>query len=164
MHPSVVAYACEMAAEHGPFASVLDVGSYDDKGAAAEGDGSLRGVFDGDYVGVDIRSGPGVDLVADASRLPFRSGSFDLVASTEMLEHDLRPWVSVADMARVSSRVLMLTARGYDGRGYYPIHGVRDVWRFSLDAMRILVADTGMRVADVRADPDYPGVFLTAVR
>jgi 2-polyprenyl-6-hydroxyphenyl methylase/3-demethylubiquinone-9 3-methyltransferase len=40
-------------------------------------------------------------VAADALRLPFASGSFDLVVSSEMLEHLARPEKAIAEAARV---------------------------------------------------------------
>jgi len=43
---------------------------------------------------VDCRPGPGVNLVADARQLPFQTGFFDCVVSTEALEH-AKDWRAV---------------------------------------------------------------------
>ena len=45
------------------------------------------------YVGIDIVDGTGVDVICDAERLldRFQVGSFDVVVSTELLEH-VRDW------------------------------------------------------------------------
>jgi len=40
------------------------------------------------YIGVDWRPGPNVDLISLAHEVPFRSGFFDMVVSSSMLEHD----------------------------------------------------------------------------
>lgn len=139
--------------------AVLEVGSYDVNG-------SVRPLFAGpSYVGVDMRAGPGVDRVVNANSLPFPDATFDVVISTEMLEHDTRPWRSVAEMARVlrDGGTLILTARGYDERGCYEIHdSPGDYWRFTVKGFAEMVADAGLTVLDARKDPTDPGVFLTA--
>jgi len=40
-----------------------------------------------DYVNVDLRSLPGVDVLADAHRMPFEPASLDEVASSHLVEH-----------------------------------------------------------------------------
>ena len=160
MHTSVMSYVERWVdelgiAEH----STLEVGSYDVNG-------STRQFFSGAYVGVDMREGPGVDKVAVASDLPFADCAFDVVVSTEMLEHDTRPWRSVAEMARVLSvgGYLILTARGYDQRGCFPIHDYPDDnWRFSVNAARELLLDAGLEVIDCEPDPQDPG-FVSVAR
>ncbi len=85
--------------------------------------------------------------------------------STEVLEHCPRPWLFVAELARVLrlGGTLLLTARGYDERGCYPVHEhPRDYWRFSAGSMSLLAEDAGLYRIDVIADPDYPGFFLIA--
>ena len=63
-----------------PPANVLELGSYNVNG-------SVRTMFlTGRWHGVDIRTGPGVDEVADARDYD-GSEQYDLVVTTEMLEH-----------------------------------------------------------------------------
>lgn len=51
--------------------------------------GTLRDLFvESDYVGVDIMSGPNVDVVSPIHEVPLADASFDTVVSAEMLEHD----------------------------------------------------------------------------
>ncbi len=72
---------------------VIEVGALDFNG-------SLRSYIESlgprEYVGVDREAGPGVDQVCDAAVLAERFGpaSFDLLVSTEMLEH-VRHWRDV---------------------------------------------------------------------
>ncbi len=95
------------------FASVLDVGCSegyfmkviaDRRGAEVWGiDISTEGLVKAREVyGQPVAS-------ADAHRLPFADGSFDLVMSTETLEHVLDPEVMVAEMKRVARRHILVT-------------------------------------------------------
>lgn len=160
MHESVRAFVAEQVAEkHLADLSVLEVGSYNVNG-------TVRDLFTGRYAGVDMRDGPGVDTVARSDALPFPASEFDVVVSTEMLEHDQRPWLSVAEMARVlrPGGHLLLTCRGYDGRGCFPVHDYPDDhWRFTVSSVRLLLTDAGL-VADVIEDPQAPGVFAAATK
>ena len=58
---------------------------------------------DSNYLGTDMRTGPGVDQVADAEKLPFTNGSLDLVLCLETLEHAKKPWLVAAEIERVVS-------------------------------------------------------------
>ena len=63
----------------------LEVGSRDVNG-------TLRTTFSGiskEYVGIDLFDGPGVDVVMDVNNLgnQFPTKQFDVVLSTEMIEH-----------------------------------------------------------------------------
>lgn len=182
MHPTVLRYVAaklaERATHHGPLDhrhDVLEVGSYDVNG-------SVRPLFPtaSRYVGVDIVGGPGVDRVYDGLRLPFSASGFDVVVSTEMLEHCARPWRIVAEMARVvrPGGLVILTARGWvvtkrwlDSAGVevgevatFGYHNPPDLWRYSGEAMRELALDAGLVVLDVTQDGLVPGWFLTAVK
>lgn len=66
--------------------SVLEIGSYDVNG-------SVRQFFSGaDYVGVDLCTGPGVDVVGDGHSVDFGVDRFDLSISCECFEHNPQ-WV-----------------------------------------------------------------------
>lgn len=82
---------CRTKFEVRPEDRVLEVGSYNHNG-------TIRGLFSASntYVGVDIISGPCVDIVGNINDENFRNtlletyGGFDIVVSTETLEHT--PW------------------------------------------------------------------------
>ncbi len=64
---------------------------------------NLRPLFPGsEYIGTDMQKGIGVDIVADATKLPFEDKSFDLVLCLETLEHAERPWEIVNEIERVT--------------------------------------------------------------
>ncbi|WP_460255386.1 class I SAM-dependent methyltransferase [Acidiphilium sp. MT5] len=64
-----------------------------DKVAAARAAGLLRvnlgcgHIMAVDYINVDMRDLPGVDVVADVSNLPFEPGTIDEIASSHLIEH-----------------------------------------------------------------------------
>ena len=141
--------------------SVLDVGSCDVNG-------TVRAIVEqlgaSTYVGVDIADGPGVDVVCSAEGLieRFGSESFDVVLTTEMLEH-VRDWRTVVHNLKGVLRpggILVLTTRS---RGF-PFHGYpADYWRFELSDMSTIFSDMDLEAlqSDVAASP---GVFLRARR
>jgi SAM-dependent methyltransferase len=53
------------------------------------------------WVGLDVQSGGGVSVVADAHRLPFEDGIFDVVYSLQVFEHLSRPWDAMREVVRV---------------------------------------------------------------
>ena len=110
----------------------LEVGSFDVNG-------TVDSIFRGQYWGVDKRHGPGVDQVADGENLPFSAGSYDVVVSTETLEHVERPWRFVSEMARVCK-----------SGGAFPEHDVpHDYWRFGDGALDVLLLDAGLRIEEL---------------
>jgi SAM-dependent methyltransferase len=159
MHASVMAWVAGKVSERGlAGGTVLEVGS-------RIVNGSPRSLFDGEYVGVDMQAGDGVDVVCRADRLPFASGVFDTVVSTETLEHDPYFWKSVVEMARVlrPGGTLLVTARGIG----YPHHDFpSDYWRFTVDAFLTLFDFAGLESLEVIPDPSlrHPGVFGAAVK
>lgn len=74
---------------------ILEVGSYIENG-------SVRDYFSGyaNYLGVDWRPGPGVDLVLQAKDLGTLGRKFDVVVSASMLEHDAEWRLSIPSMVK----------------------------------------------------------------
>ena len=85
------------------------------------------------YVGVDLQSGAGVDVVVHRiSQLPFAADSFDVVVTSSCFEHDAMFWVTFLEICRV------LKAGGYlyvnaPSKGEYHRYPI-DAWRFFPDA------------------------------
>jgi len=97
--------------------------------------GSMRDIlteYASDYIGVDLFDGPGVDVVCNVASLTdtFAHQSFDLVVSTEMLEHCLGWQDALYQMASVLRQdgLLLITTRspGFELHDYPSDH-----WRFS---------------------------------
>jgi SAM-dependent methyltransferase len=76
---------------------VLEIGSYDVNG-------SMRDLFRNasDYVGVDLKDGPGVDRVAYGHEVEEPDGSFDAVVSGECFEHDPHYIATFTNMIRLT--------------------------------------------------------------
>src|SRR4051794_20245516 len=79
---------------------VLEVGAYQVQGQ--EGLADLRPLFPGRaYLGVDVRPGPGVDLVADVEALPQADASVGTVLALDTFEHVPHFWHGFAEVRRV---------------------------------------------------------------
>lgn len=153
MHDSVMAWVATQVVTHQlAKRDTLEVGSLNVNG-------SVRSLFRGPYTGVDMRAGPGVDQVALAAELPFPDASFDVVVSTEMLEHDPSPWLSMAEMGRVlkAGGHLLLTTRG---NGFGEHNEPSDFWRFMPAARQRLLEMAGCRLVSMALDPEVPGIFV----
>ena len=159
MHESVMAFGrAHLRSDDVRGKRVLEVGSMDING-------SLRAHVEllgpASYVGVDFLAGAGVDVVCDAGDLVWRFGehSFDVVISTEMLEHaeDWRGAITAMKRVLVPGGLIVLTARG-PGMG---LHGYPHDWhRFTVDDVRQIFDDFQIDVLE--ADPQSPGVLLRA--
>lgn len=130
--------------------------------------GTVRDFFSGgEYVGVDVTAGNGVDRVEDCERLSDPDAQWSVVISTEALEHVRRPHIAVNEMARIAApgAHIILTARGYDNRGCWEVHSwPNDVTRFSALGMQTLAEDAGLTVLEITTDPEGPGFFLHAIK
>lgn len=159
MHPSVLTWIAERLPllDH---PRVVELGSYNVNGSIRPLVAVLKPV---EYVGVDLRQGPGVDVVGDVCSgiLADRHGQFDLVLSTETLEH-VQSWpLFVGEMKRLArpGGELLLTCRG-PGFQLHDYPG--DYWRFTTEILATAFA--GCELLDLRDDPEAPGVFLHARR
>jgi SAM-dependent methyltransferase len=77
---------------------VLEVGSKD-YGSTV----SFRDLYGGEYVGLDLEAGKGVDVVADLSAGlgGLSEGHFALVICCSVLEHTATPWIVAQNLTRL---------------------------------------------------------------
>ena len=141
--------------------SVLEVGALDVNGSPRT---VLQALAPASYVGVDLVEGPGVDLVCAAESLidEFGSKAFDVVVTTEMIEHvgDWRLVVSNLKHVLAPNGLLLLTTRSLG----FPYHEYpNDYWRFQPSDMRIIFSDFEIDRID-EDDAESPGVFVAARR
>jgi SAM-dependent methyltransferase len=159
VHESVLIFGVEALAVVDIRAkSVLEVGSMNVNGSLR---GHVLSLAPSCYVGVDFMAGDGVDVICNASFLEQRFGkdSFDVVISTEMLEHaeDWRSAISAMKSVLRPGGILLLTARGPG----FPLHGYPHDWhRFTVQDFRRMFAD--FEICVLKDDPQHPGVLLLA--
>ncbi len=139
---------------------VLEIGSSDINGGARK---FIEFWKPAGYIGVDIEEGSGVDVICDAEKLMeiFSEESFDVVFSTELLEHVLDPKMVISNMKRLCKRngTILLTTRSY-GFGFHPFP--YDFWRFELSDMQSIFSDC--KITDLEKDFSAPGVFVKVVK
>ena len=87
------------------------------------------------YIGIDLVGG---DCIASAENLPFKSEVFDVVLTTQVMEHIQNPTKAVAEIHRVLKKGghLFLSTHGI-----WEKHGKHDYWRWTDDGLRMLLSD-----------------------
>jgi SAM-dependent methyltransferase len=161
MHKSVLAWINTALTEEDIAGKrVLEVGSYNVNGSVRP---IITAYHPSEYLGVDQAAGPGVDEVLDCSALieTFGAGSWDVVVSTEMLEH-VRDWrACVRNLIHVVAPggLLVITTRS-PGFPYHPFP--EDHWRYPVAAFERILANARLDQLNVRPDPEAPGVFVKA--
>src|ERR1043166_7063408 len=89
-----------VAAELPIIGPVLEIGAF--QVADQEPMANLRPCFpDIEYIGTDIRPGPGVDRIEDARHLSFSNESIGTILMMETLEHVADPMRALAEVRRV---------------------------------------------------------------
>jgi SAM-dependent methyltransferase len=137
---------------------VLEVGSFNHNGGLRSYVESRNPAA---YVGTDITPGPGVDVICDAEKLQdkFEKHSFDIVISTEVIEHT-KNWPEVVSNMKNVCRpggIILVTTRS----GGFPVHNYpHDYWRYEKDDMAAIFADCKIAVLET----EVGGVFLKAIK
>jgi SAM-dependent methyltransferase len=136
--------------------TVLEVGSLDVNG-------SLQPIFKSwkpkKYVGADIEMGPGVDVVVSGEDLmtKFKPESFDVVISTETMEH-VRDWRKVISNLKAVCKpegTIVVTTRSL---GFFFHAYPYDFWRYEVADMKKIFEDC--TICKLESDPQNPGVFI----
>lgn len=162
MHAEALAYVAGQAQAHGPYKSVVELGSRDING-------SPRLLFPAAaYVGVDLEPGPGVDVVADA--VEWRpDGPVEAVLCLEVLEHATDPAALIEaawDALRPGGRLIVTAATdpraphsGHDGGPLQAGEWYCNVLPSQLALALDRFTDVEIEIDDARGD-----IYATAVR
>jgi SAM-dependent methyltransferase len=141
---------------------ILEVGSFQVEGQ--EEVSNLRSFFPGrEYQGIDVRPGPGVDLVADVEDLPFPTASVGTVLALNTFEHVPHFWRGLDEIYRVlrSDGVLLVSVPFYFHIHTYP----NDYWRFTPAALDIVLDRYPTRLIGCHGPKRRPlGVWAVAFR
>jgi SAM-dependent methyltransferase len=118
--------------------------------------------YGSNIINLDINFCKNIVVCADAENLPFKSSTFSLVISQEMLEHVRHPNQAILEMYRVLKR---------DGTLYCQIPFIvgfhsrpNDFWRFTREGMRELFSNCGFdcKEIEVAVGPAF-GFYRIAV-
>jgi SAM-dependent methyltransferase len=132
---------------------ILEIGSYQVIGQENVAD--LRTLFPGrPYLGVDIRAGRGVDLLANAEALPYAAGSIGTILAISTLEHVPHFWRAFDEMHRVlrPDGALLVACPFYFHRHAHP----NDYWRFTPEALEMLLASYPSKIIGYHGPPARP--------
>src|SRR5437870_9936609 len=115
---------------------IVEIGSY--QVAGQERLANLRALFPGrEYLGIDMRPGPGVDRVANVEQLPLLSGSVGTVLALNTFEHVKCFWRGLDEVHRVlrPDGVVILSTPFHFRIHEFP----HDYWRFTPTAYEALL-------------------------
>lgn len=145
---------CQLVAEHfdcpGP---VYEFGSYQVEGQVEYAD--LRSLFAGkEYVGCDMRPGPGVDRVEDVSAITLPDGVAGTVLCIETFEH-------VFEVRRAFDEVYRILKPGglfvITSPLNFRIHGYPDdYWRMTPNCLRRMLSSYDLRLTGFQGHYKFP--------
>jgi len=128
-------------AGQGNGARCIDIGSYNVNG-------SLRPMVEAagyEYIGVDIREGPGVDLVMpDPYHLPDQLGMIPLIVTSSCFEHCVNPWRLMDDVKSAMAPGALIIIQAPFNWQYHP--HPNDYYRFSHEGLAALCTEAGLEV------------------
>lgn len=136
---------------------VIEIGSLDINGSLRT---DIEKYEPKEYIGVDIKKGPGVDIICSVYDLVDKFGfeRFDLIISTELLEH-VKDWkIAIKNMKNILAKEgkIILTTRSYG----FPYHAFPyDFWRYEEEDIKRIFSDFRINVSMSDPTPNCPGVF-----
>lgn len=132
--------------------TVLDIGSYDING-------SCKSLFiDQVYTGADIEKGPNVDIVIKP--YDFGTTKYDVVISTNCLEHVEMPWewVKAFDKTVKKGGLICIITPINIGIHRFPV----DCWRIMPDGYEVLFTKVVKGYEILRNESNYGDCFFIA--
>jgi SAM-dependent methyltransferase len=128
--------------------------------------GSLRRIIEamepGEYLGIDIRHGPGVDLICRAEEVVGRFGRnhFDLVICTCVLEH-IREWrtavSALKQVCKPGGLILIIVPFCWSFHAY-----PSDYWRYAPNDLEEIFADC--EILNLDQDPTPQSLIYAKIR
>ena len=124
--------------------TIADVGSQNVNGTYR----SLFGRDGWQYVGFDEVEGDNVDIVLTPETLAEHRETFDVVISGQTLEHTLKPWQWIKDVASLANPGGMVWIIAPNTWAFHEFP--RDCWRIWPDGLRALFGEAGLDVVYCR--------------
>lgn len=157
MH-QLINYFVQAAAAELPLTDpVVEIGSFQVAGQEAMAD--LRPYFRGvEYIGTDMRPGPGVDRVEDVHHLSFADNSIGTILMLETLEHVANPMQALAEVRRVlrgNGTLILSTPFSWEIHNY-----PNDYWRLTPEAYNVLLEPIGPRLIGSIGPSKEPSTVL----
>lgn len=114
------------------------------------------------YTTFDMEAGAQIDIVGDALNPPFKDASFDTIVATQVLEHVEKPWIVVAQMARIlrSGGTCIITVPFLVPYHAYPT----DFFRYTKEGMESLLKNEGFTIIESGGYGNTLSVFGEMVR
>jgi len=99
------------------------------------------------YLNVEIKNGPGVDIVGEASKIPLRNCSVDLVSMFMVLEHLSEPYIALSECSRIlkNKSFLTLTTVQYWHKHDHP----NDYYRYTKNGLIYLLKKSGFQIKKI---------------
>ena len=141
-----------LVAQYASGAKTLEIGAY---GSPRYGRHFLN------KIGLDIRAGNGVDIVASVYELPFKDGEFDTVLCMSVLEHLEEPIRAIKEMRRVlKNGGTMIVSVPF----MFPIHDAPgDYWRFTKFGLQKLFSE-GWSIEKLTAETNTQEAFAVLLQ
>jgi SAM-dependent methyltransferase len=162
MRPNVRAFAEAAVAAFSPRGPVYEFGAY--QVAGQEAINNLRELFPGtQYIGCDLRPGPGVDRIEDLARLSIADATAGTILCLDTLEHVFECRRAVSEMIRVlRPGGLLIVSVPLD----FHIHDhPDDYWRLTPSCLARLLAPLAATVIGSQGPESYPhAVFGLGVK
>ena len=139
---------------------IIEIGSYNVNGTVKP---LIISLNPRKYVGVDIQTGPNVDILCDAEQLlsRFKRESFDGLISTELMEHVKNWQLVISNFKNIikPGGFIIITTRS---KGF-PLHNYpEDYWRYEEEDIRIIFSDFNTQT--IQRDSTSPGISIKTIK
>ena len=110
--------------------------------------------FELEYVGCDMRAGPGVDSLQNLHALDLPDNSVGTVICVDTIEHVEYPWLALSEIHRVLASPGMAIVTSVMN---FLIHGYpEDYWRFTPKGLESLLKPFDVSIVDYCGKEDFP--------
>ena len=124
-----------------------------------EGFADLRPLFPGrEYVGCDLREGPGVDEILSLHNIDLPFGSVGTVLCLDTLEHVEYPRLALSEIHRIlrPNGIAIISSVMYHHIHDYP----SDYWRFTPEGFKSLLRPFSSSFVGYAGDEDFPHTIV----